>query len=269
MIRSGWRRGVAVAATVAAVSGVVWAQDVVARLHMTGAEASDVFTRTVADGGFRYSHAAAQAFMALPAQERATVVREGFAWARAYAGTPAFKAAYEKMREGDKPTETTFDTTVDQELAARQAKQKKDLADARAAFVNLPAADRAQMDEVVKQSEAQMKDPKMIALLRQSIVSERDEAKKDYGRSLAQWQKDYPADPQVLVARRLQMLLNVSTGIDFTAKTRTIPGGGTEFVDGQFESKPEPWKMGFRAGEPAVNAARAAATDWLKALPKP
>jgi hypothetical protein len=256
-------------AVVAVVGGVVWAQDVPARLHMTAAEAGALFTRTVVEGGFQYSRVAAQAFIALPPEARATLVRDGFAWARTYAASPAFKAAYEKMREDGKPIERPFDNTVDEELAARQAKQKKDLDDARAAFVNLPAADRAQMDEVVKQSEAQMKDPKMIALERQSIVAEREDVKQSYERAVAQWQKDNPTDPQVLIAQRLKMLLDASAGVDFTAKTRTVPDGGTEFVDGAFESKPNGWKMAFRAGEPAVTAARAAATDWLKTLPKP
>jgi hypothetical protein len=252
-----------------AVSGVVWAQDVTARLHVTAAEAADTFTRTVANGGLWYSRTAAQAFIALPLQQRATVVREGFAWARAYAATPAFTAAYEKVRSDSKPVEPVYDKTVDEEVAAERAKEKKDLEDSRAGFANLPAANRAELEAVIAQTKAQMDNPQMIAAMRQGIVSERQEAHDDYVTSLAQWQKDYPADPRVLIASRLQVLLDESAAIDFTARTRTLPGGRVEFVDDTFESKPDPWKMAFRAGEPAVSAARAAASDWLKALPKP
>jgi hypothetical protein len=265
---TGWKRGVGVAVVAASLGAVVWAQDVPARVRMTAEEASTSFVRAVAGNGPSYSRQAAQAFMALSPAARATLVRDGFAWARAYSTSPAFKAAYEKIRQSRKPTEKTFDTTVDEELAKRQAKEKKDLDDALAAFVNLPAADRKQMEEVVRQAAAQMKDPQMIAAVRQSIVGEREEARKDYEDSMASWQKDFPADPQALIAERLQMILKESDGIDFTAKTR-VSGGRTEFVEATFESKPDPWKMAFRAGEPAVTAARAAATDWLKALPKP
>jgi hypothetical protein len=38
------------------------------------------------------------------------------------------------------------------------------------------------------------------------------------------------------------------------------------FVDEDLETKPREWKMLFRAGKPAVDAARAAAEEWLKAL---
>jgi hypothetical protein len=259
---------VAVAVAVTAVSGVVWAQAVAGRLGMTPEDADDNFLQMVVSGGLSYTRTAAQAFMALPPAARATLVRDGFAWARAYSTSPAFKAAYDKMRSDNKPVERTFDNTVDEEAAARRAKQKKEMEESRAALVNLPAADRAQMEAVLTQAEAQMATPQMIAAVRQGIAAERQEAHDDYVTSLATWQKDYPTDPQVLIARRLQRLLNESAGIDFTAKTR-VNGRGTEFVDGTFESKPSYWKMGFRAGEPAVTAARTAASDWLKALPKP
>jgi hypothetical protein len=263
---TGWKRGIGVTVAVASLGAIVWAQDVPARARMTAAEASASFVQAVADHGLSYPRQAVEAFMALPPAGRATLVRDAFAWARAYSTSPAFKAAYEKVRQERKPDAPTYDTTVDQELAKKQAEQKKDMDDALALAAQLPAANRAEMEQIVRQNIARMKDPQVVEMMRQSIVADRQEESDEYQASLAEWQKAFPADPQVLVAERLHAILDNTADIDFTAKTRQ-DGAVMEFVDGTFESKPEPWKMGYRAGQAAVAAARTAAADWLKALP--
>ena len=55
--------------------------------------------------------------------------------------------------------------------------------------------------------------------------------------------------------------------MDFTAKTALSKEKKKyQFVNPEYEQKPLQWKMMYRAGKPAVDAARAAAQEWLKAL---
>ena len=82
---------------------------------------------------------------------------------------------------------------------------------------------------------------------------------------MKEFEKTYPADPRALVAMRLRHFLDVTKDVDFTARwskrarTRSSP---TEAL----EAKPAEWKMCFRAGKPATDAARAFAQKWLADL---
>ena len=69
---------------------------------------------------------------------------------------------------------------------------------------------------------------------------------------------------------RLREFLAESATVDFTAKTALSKEKKKQtFVNPEYELKPLQWKMMYRAGKPAVDAARAAAQDWLKALGGP
>jgi hypothetical protein len=211
---------------------------------------------------------AARAFIALPTAARVAVVHDGLAWARAYVDSAAFKSAYDKRRENQKPEAPSFTGTVDDELKAKQDEQKKQLAQSRTMLASLPADQRASLEAVFKQTEAQMSDPAYVAMVRQSIEIDRAKAQKEYQSSLADWQRDYPADPKILVARRLQAFMALSATVDFAAKTEGT-GTGKTFVNPDYQQKSGDWKMCYRAGKESVDAARAAVTEWLKVLPKP
>jgi hypothetical protein len=71
-------------------------------------------------------------------------------------------------------------------------------------------------------------------------------------------------DPNVTVRRRLQQFLDETAGIDYDAKTS---GSSHAFVDAGYEAKSPLWKMGFRAGREATEAARAFAKEWMEELP--
>lgn len=248
------------------VTAVTLAQTLPSQLGLGATDAQGYFLDSIAQGGVSYG-SAGKAFVALPTAARVTVVREGLAWARAYADSAAFKTAYAKRRDQQKPEAPTFVGTVDQALKQKQDEQKKQLADSRAMLAQLPADQRAQMESIFKQTETQMNDPAYVAMMRQGIEMDRASAQKQYQDALAEWQKNYPADPNVLIARRLQLFLTVSADVDFTAK---LEGSGTSktFVNPAYQQKPSDWKMCYRAGKEPVDAARAAVTDWLKALPK-
>ena len=64
--------------------------------------------------------------------------------------------------------------------------------------------------------------------------------------------------------RRLTYFLDTTQDVDFGAKT-----ANGRFVDATNEAKPPEWKMCYRAGKEATDAARGVAESWLKELPAP
>ena len=74
-----------------------------------------------------------------------------------------------------------------------------------------------------------------------------------------------PADPRTLVANRLRHFLDVSSDVDYDAQL-VDKDGKKVFADPALEARPKEWKMCFRAGKPATDAARAFAQKWLADL---
>lgn len=101
----------------------------------------------------------------------------------------------------------------------------------------------------------------------QMIEARRAEEKQQYEAELEKWEKNYPTDHRLLIARRLQKFLAVSVDVDFNAQLVEIDGY-MKFADEQYEKKSAEWKLCFRAGKETVDAARAFATAWLATLPQ-
>jgi hypothetical protein len=105
----------------------------------------------------------------------------------------------------------------------------------------------------------------MSSMTASAAKQQREEDMKGHQAALKKWETDYPKDPNVLVARRLKEFLALSASVDFQAET-VKKGRMVKFVKPAYEEKSEDWKMCYRAGKEAVDAARAAATEWLKEL---
>lgn len=213
-----------------------------------------------------------QGWNATPAVARAALVQGGLEWAKAFAASPAFAQAYAQRRAENKPEASQYDQTIEQEMAAERAKQAKELDDFKAQVKSMPADQQKAMKDVatmMEQQAAQMaKDPQMQAMIRQGKETERADRVQHYKDSMAQWQKDWPADPKPLIAKRLKQFLAACGDMDFAAKTIHDPAIDKQrFAETRYEMKPAEWKYCYRAGKPAVDAARGVATAWLKELP--
>jgi hypothetical protein len=77
------------------------------------------------------------------------------------------------------------------------------------------------------------------------------------------WEKMYPADPAVVVKKRLQEYIQLVATVDFTAK---LSGSGKKqtFVNPAYEKKSLKWKAIYRAGKEVNDAVTAFVKDWLK-----
>lgn len=88
-----------------------------------------------------------------------------------------------------------------------------------------------------------------------------------YKSDLEKLDKKAPANPQDLIKRRLQELLDVTAEVDYNAQTMVHPKTGwVVFVNPDYEHKSKDWKLAFRAGKETSDIVRAAAQKWLAEL---
>jgi hypothetical protein len=77
------------------------------------------------------------------------------------------------------------------------------------------------------------------------------------------WEKQFPADPAVLIKKRLQDYLATVATVDFTASLKD-EGGKRKFTNPVYESKSIKWKAIYRAGKEVNDVVTAFVKDWLK-----
>jgi len=252
----------------ALVVGLV-AQGTLADLGVPEATAKQEMVRTLADGYVPW-HIGAKAFKAAGPSARVAMVKAAMTWAKAYTETPAFRADYDRRRVQDTPAPPGTKGSPDAQLTAQRAEQKKQIDEMRANIAKMPPEMRKQMEDTVKQVEAQFaaqeKDAQMTAMMKQSFEMQAAEEKKAHEGRVAAHEKRFPADPRTLIARRLQEFLDLTKDMDFGAKLVAGRGGKMVFANAAYEEKPPEWKLCYRAGREPVEAARASAADWLKAL---
>jgi hypothetical protein len=210
--------------------------------------------------------AGTKAFLALAPAARAAIVTDVVAWAKIYVNSAALKTAWTSTRSENKP-EAPDVTSVDDELKKADAEQQKQIDEIMRVAASLPADQRKQMEDMVRQQLAAQKTPEMMTMRRQMLEGERAGKQQQYQDDLKKWQSDYPVDVNVVVAKRLRDFLELSTDVNFGAAVVTRDGQKV-FADPQYEDKPTTWKMCYRAGREAVTAARTAAQAWLKELGK-
>jgi hypothetical protein len=265
------RRAAAVAAISLSCAALAAASALPAGWRVAEADARDYALDSLAGGQFNY-WAFKAGWTATPQAARAALVQGGLEWVKAYAASPLFAHAYAKRRNEAKPEPTVPMLTVDQEMAAERAQQKKDLDEYKAQIKQMPPDTQKAMLDMAKMMEDQQKqfaaDAQMQAMIRQGKEMERVERKQRDAQSLARWQKDWPVDPKPLIAKRLREFLAACADVDFAAKTIHDPAiDKLRFAETRYEMKPAEWKYCYRAGKAPVEAARSFATAWLKELP--
>jgi hypothetical protein len=261
----GLRKGSWAGALAVVTAANVTAQAVPSQLGVGEREAQESLLGAVVSGYPQWG-VAAKAFVALPATARVAVVQGGFAWAKAYVKSAAFRTAYETTRQQAKPVPPKAAATVDDELKRQVAEQRASLEESRKALAALPADQRKELEEILKQSEAQLEDPEFLGMMRQGIEMDRVAARETYQSDLSRWEETYPANPEILVSRRLKAFLTECGDVDFSAKLQPREHKMV-FANPEYELKSGNWKTCFRAGPEAVGAAREAATAWLTQLP--
>jgi hypothetical protein len=203
-------------------------------------------------------------------EQRALLVRGAIAAARAYTQTADFTARYTRFRDGLHPTREVVPQNGGEAMAAQQKQLEEVIKQAQKMASELPAEARQQLadniDDMKRQLAELNADPQHRASVDAAAKEAAREAETNYVLRSAEFDKEYPADPKQLVAGRLRTFLDLSTTVDFDAKVERLSDKRMHFVNPEYELKPREWKLMYRAGKPAVDAARTAAQEWLKAL---
>lgn len=247
------------------------AQDALAQLGLSPKAASDAVMTGVTSGSAN-TWAAARAFKAADATVRSQLASGGIAWAKAYTQSAEFASAYAKLREARKPQAPVYTDTPEealrQELARQKADAQKSAEAMKKSLETMPPDVRKQVEEGMKGAAAalaQMDTPEMHKIQLDGIRMERESRKTQYAADLKKWEAEYPASATPLIAKRLKAFLDLSASVNFEAKVEPRDGK-LRFTDPQYERKPSEWKLLYRAGRPAVDAARGAAQAWLAEL---
>ena len=270
-VRRGLRVLVVALVVVALPAVIHSAQDALAQLGVSPGSARES-VMTGVTGGWINTGIAAAAFKKADDALRAQFAAGAIAWAKAYTGSAEFTAAYAKLREERKPQQPVYTDTPEEALAKQLAKEKtesqKNAEEMKKALESMPPDVRKQVEEGMKQAAAamaQMDTPEMRKMQLDGIRMERESRQARYTADMAKWEEEYPASPAPLIAKRLKAFLDLSASVDFDAKLEPRDGK-LRFVDPQYEGKPANWKLCYRAGRPAVEAARVAAQAWLAEL---
>ena len=198
---------------------------------------------------------------ALPASRRAEAVRALGAVAKAYVGSEAFQTRYAESR-GDAQLQRPEPPKSGKVLAAElKAELEQNLAEAEAQLKLLPPEQQAAMREALAGvKNAVPADP---VLLGQADQARYQDDLRRYEEARA---KLPPKDPRKAVKAALERFLELRAGVDFKAKLVGAQGSPRRFAREDYEAKPAEWKMCFRAGKEATEAARAFAREWIKSL---
>ncbi|HKF47262.1 MAG TPA: hypothetical protein VKB38_07875 [Terracidiphilus sp.] len=211
-----------------------------------------------------------KAYRAASVSARVAFVKQGMAWVKAYTESPAFKADYEKHRANGRPEAAQSKGSADDQYNKMLADQRKQLEDFKKSIASMTPDMQKQMQPVLQQMEAQIdktsKDPQIAAMMKKSIAASAAGDQQQAQKDMADWEKRYPADPNVLIARRLHQFLDETKDVNYSAALVSSGGDRMRFADEQYESKPDRWKIYYRAGREPMAAARAFAADWLKQI---
>lgn len=221
-------------------------------------------------GGYLPAYPNTKAYHAASVATRVAFVKEGLAWVKAYTQTAAFKADYEKHRADAKPEAAEAKGSPDDQYNKMLADQRKQLEEMKKNVSAMSPDMQKAMQPVIQQLEEGIKktasDPQTAAMLKQSFAqgaaNDQENARKD----MADYEKRYPADANVLIARRLREFLEESSDVNYGAALVPSGGGRMRFADEQLEAKSDKWKLYYRAGREPVEAARAFAAEWLREI---
>jgi flagellar biosynthesis GTPase FlhF len=212
----------------------------------------------------------AKAYRAASVAARVAFVKQGMAWVKAYTESAAFKADYNQHRANARPEAAQQKGSPDDQYSKMLADQRKQVEELKKSLKNMTPDMQKSMQPVIQQMEEGIEksanDPKLATMMKQGMaqaaVNDQENARKE----MADYDQHYPADPKVLIARRLHEFLDETKDVSYDAALTAAEGGKMRFSDQQFESKPDRWKIYYRAGREPMEAARSFAADWLRQL---
>jgi hypothetical protein len=245
------------------------AQDHLATLGITEGRAKEaVFDSFMSDAISIAGKPAA--FIAMPAPARVALVNFALTTARTFAESDDFKRRYADHREANGPDPLPEEQTADAILAKQRAGFENQVTEMRKLFDQITPEQRATLEEGWKQMRDQLTEMEKGDKRKEidgMLKDQHAEAVRQRDAQMKEFEKTFPADARVLIAMRLRHFLDATKDVDYAATlVDTSVGNAAKikvFASEALEAKPREWKMAFRAGKPATDAARAFAQKWL------
>ena len=212
----------------------------------------------------------AEVFTAAPPQARAAMVAAATTLARAFVESDEFKRRYADHREANGPDPLPLEQTADQVLAKQRAGFEQQVEALRKQFVDdaITPEQKATLEEGFEAMRArftEMEKGPQRAEMETMLKGQRAEQVAGHAAATKEFNTMFPADPRALVAMRLRQFLDTTNNLDFSARL-VEQGKVQKFADPGLEARPSEWKMCFRAGKSATDAAREFARKWLAEL---
>ncbi|XVJ65293.1 MAG: hypothetical protein HEQ40_03655 [Lacibacter sp.] len=241
--------------------------DFLKQLGITKKDADERIVSTILSGSFNeYGLRNAKN---IATGNRAAIVKDVLEYSKNYINSTAFIKSYNELKQNQKPQIQSLQTPeeMQKELIERS---KKSVAEMEASTQKADAAFKPMFDKMVVDVKKQLKeaeDPnnKMIATYRKNYPQAMRDAQTGNEKLLSDWEARYPSNHLLFVKKRIQEFLEETKDIDFSAQL-VEKNGKKYFVNKGYESKSYRWKMGFRAGKEAVEAARTFVQQWMNEI---
>ncbi len=218
------------------------------------------------------SYPRTEQILAVARGDRVAIVKQLVAHAKAYTKSPEFNRRYETYREGKKPERPELPKSMEEMRSEQKEQLKKSIKETEENMKTLTPEQQEQFKPVLDGLRASLKsveDPNnpmyskdVGKMYQQAYEGQLETFKKDS----AEWDTQWPPDPKPMLIRRLENFLEVSADVDFNAKVVRDKSGFTTFANPTYEGKSSDWKLCYRAGRETIEAARAAAKEWLQGL---
>jgi len=267
MIRARSRSRLTLAAVgLALCLGSVGAATVLSDLGVTEQDARNTIYSWFCGGGI-YFPGNRLVFKNASGAARAEMVTAVLTFGKAYLQSDAFATRYAEFRDANRPEPPEEKATSGSNAMAKEMEQT--IKQMQEQMKTLPPDQQQQMQEMIDAMREQMKamldDPEMRRMMDEGAQRESAERQARAEADAREFDARYPVDVNRMIAGRLSEFLDLTADIDFEAKLVT-EGSRQKFADERLEQKSGEWKFCFRAGKPAVDAARAFAQTWLTEL---
>jgi len=252
------------------------ADDLWKQLGLTSTDANININVSVGSGVLQYAGAKYAKNIAIG--DRVAVVSQLVAYAKKYTATAEFKNDYKRrweayknewMKRNSQPEHVTITAASIKAEEKQRLEQQLKTAEQNLNSTNPKIKNGAPyaIDNIKKQIAA-LEDPNNPVIKRKLDEANRmyNDMQKYYSESKQKFEAEHPEDPQVLIKKRLQQILDITSDVDYAAELKEGYKGKKLFVNPVYEKKPADWKLAFRAGKAATEAVRTAAQQWLKEL---
>ncbi|MBF0398640.1 MAG: hypothetical protein HQK78_17830 [Desulfobacterales bacterium] len=205
--------------------------------------------------------------------ERESIVNIVGNFVKSYTKTEEFVSKYKEYIKSRKPEPPQKPESIDDIKSKQKEQIKKSIEEMETNKKKMPADQQAMFDNAIKSIQEQLKEmdnpnnPAYSKDVNNYIQQGYEQEMKDYKDKLAQWEKEYNGKPDELVKKWLTTFLESTSDIDFNAVLKD-ENGRKIFVNNEFQSKPQIWKLCFRAGKKTTEAARSFAQSWVNELTK-